>query len=110
MQSQVQFTLKQQRLKYLTESLKPVDRKNKRKTFWRFIKSQKQDTTEISLLQTPTDQVTMPKEIAETLNNQFKSVFMRRIQKQSLKLLYPHFHQLMNLSFIQVVFSNSYLN
>ena len=75
MQSQVQSTLKQQRLKYLTSSLNSDCDNNRRKTFWRFIKSQKQDTTGISTLQTLTDQVTTPKEIAETLNNQFKSVF-----------------------------------
>ena len=69
MQSRVRITLKQLRLKYLTESLKPDDDNNRRKTFWRFIKSQKQDTTEISSLQLPTGQVTAPKEIAEVLNN-----------------------------------------
>ena len=75
MQSQVRSALKQQRLKYLTSSLNSDCDNSRRKTFWRFIKSQKQDTTGISTLQTPTDQVTTPKEIAETLNNQFKSVF-----------------------------------
>ena len=75
MQSQVRSALKQQCLKYLTSSLNSDCDNNRRKTFWRFIKSQKQDTTGISTLQTPTDQVTIPKEIAETLNNQFKSVF-----------------------------------
>ena len=75
MQPQVRSALKQQRLKYLTSSLNSDCDNNRRKTFWRFIKSQKQDTTGISTLQTPTDQVTTPKEIAETLNNQFKSVF-----------------------------------
>ena len=77
MQSRVRITLKQLRLKYLTESLKPDDDNNRRKTFWRFIKTQKQDTTEISSLQLPTGQVTAPKEIAEVLNNQFKSVFTK---------------------------------
>jgi len=47
------------------------------KTFCRFIKSQKQDTTEISSLQLSTGQVTAPKEIAEVLNNQFKFVFTK---------------------------------
>ena len=75
MQSQVRSALKQQRLKYLTSSLDSDCDNSRRKTFWRFIKSQKQDTTGISTLQTPTDQVTTPKEIAETLNSQFKSVF-----------------------------------
>jgi len=76
MQSHVRTTLKQQRLKYLTESLKP-DHNNRRKTFWRFIKSQKQDTTEISSLQLSTGQIIALKQIAEVLNNQFKSVFTR---------------------------------
>jgi len=61
-------TLKQQHLKYFTEGLKPDHDNNRKKTFWRFIKSQKQDTTEISLLQLPTGQVNVPEEIAEVLN------------------------------------------
>ena len=65
MQSHLCTTLKQQRLKYLTESLKPDHDNNRRKTFWRFVKSQKQDTTEISSLQSPTGQFTAPKEITE---------------------------------------------
>ena len=68
MQSRVSTTLKQQHLKYLTESPKSYHDNNRRKTFWRFIKSQKEDTTEISSLQSPTGQVTAPKEIAEVLN------------------------------------------
>ena len=76
MQSRVRTTLKQQCLKYLTESLKPDHDNNRRKTFWRF-KSHKQDTTKISSMQLSTGQVTAPKEIAEVLNNQFKSVFTR---------------------------------
>jgi len=68
MQSRVRTTLKQQCLKYLTESLKPDHDNNRRKTFWRF-KSHKQDTTKISSMQLSTGQVTAPKEIAEVLNN-----------------------------------------
>ena len=55
MQSPVHTTLKQQRLKYLTESLKPDHDNNRTKTFWRLIKSQKQDTTEIISLQLATN-------------------------------------------------------
>ena len=77
MQSHVHTTLKQQCLKYLTESLKLDHDNNRRKAFWRFIKSQKQDTTEISSLQLSTSQVTAPEEIAEVLNSQFKSVFTK---------------------------------
>jgi len=65
---------------------------NRRKLFWQFIKSHKQDT---SFLQTPTDQVTAIKEIEEILNNQLK---------QYLKLQYPHFYPLMTFSFVQVVY------
>ena len=69
-QKQVQNALRQQQLKYLTDSLKKDD--SSKKSFWRFIKSQKQDSTGISMLQTSTNNVSTAPEIAETLNNQFK--------------------------------------
>ena len=72
-QKQVQNALRQQQLKYLTDSLKKDD--SSKKSFWRFIKCQKQDSTGISMLQTSTNNVSTAPEIAETLNNQFKSVF-----------------------------------
>ena len=42
-QKQVQNALRQQQLKYLTDSLKKDD--SSKKSFWQFIKSQKQDST-----------------------------------------------------------------
>ena len=53
------------------------------------MKSQKQDTTGISTLQTPTDQVTTPKEIAETFLN---LSLQKRTWKASLKCQRPHIH------------------
>ena len=62
-QSRVRSTLRQQHLKYLTGRLSSACDNNRRKTFWRFIKSQKQDTTSISILQTLMTKLPHPKKL-----------------------------------------------
>ena len=75
-QLQTKSTLRQQRLKFLADSLnKNQNDRYRNKNFWQFIKYQKQDSTGISMLQTSSATVFTSPEIAETLNNQFKSVF-----------------------------------
>ena len=71
-QLQTQSALRQQRLKYLADSLNKNQNDCKRISGTEFIKYQKQDSTGINMLQTS---VSTSPEIAETLNNQFISVF-----------------------------------
>ena len=76
LQHKVRNLLRSSHYKYLQNAVNSASDTVNQKSFWRYIKSKRHDSTGIGSLKTPTgDVVTESSDKAEILNNHFKSVF-----------------------------------
>jgi len=76
LQHRVRNLLRSSHHNYLHNVINSASDTDNRKSFWRHIKSRRQDSTGIDSLKTPNgDIATEPFDKAEILNNHFKSVF-----------------------------------